>query len=463
VPRAARLPLSHAQQRLWLFQRLEPESAVYNVFSSFRLSGHLDPEALAGALAEIVRRHEVLRTVFGEAGGVPFQDVAPAAAAPLPLADLTALPRDRRQAEARERFDELARHPFDLARGPLFRPLLVRLGPAEHLMLLAMHHIVCDAWSVGVFNRELMALYEGFAAGRPAALPDLAVQYADYAVWQRDWLESGVQESQLAYWTRQLSGLPRLELPADRPRPPRQTFRGATHAFVLPADLSASLRALSQRENVTLFMLLLAGFQTMLFRYTGQADLAVGTNVTNRGSSDLEGLIGFFVNNLVLRCDLSGNPSFRGLLHRVRSVALEAYAHQDLPFDSLVEEMQRDRERDPSRPPLFQVLFVLQNTPGEELSLPGLEVEPFEMATSRAAFDLLFNLYDGGEGVRGAVEYNVDLYEPGTVARLCEYFETVLFQAVSDPDLPIESIELAGPGADSNFIGDFMESFGVLA
>ncbi len=463
VSRAARLPLSHAQQRLWLFQRLEPESAVYNVFSSFRLSGRLDPKALAGALAEIVRRHEVLRTVFGEAEGVPFQDVAPAAAAPLPLADLTALPRDRWQAEARERFDELARHPFDLARGPLFRPLLVRLGPAEHLMLLAMHHIVCDAWSVGVFNRELMGLYESLAAGRPAALPDLAVQYADYAVWQRDWLESGVQESQLAYWTRQLSGLPRFELPADRPRPPRQTFRGATHAFVLPAGLSDSLRTLGQRENVTLFMLLLAGFQAMLFRYTGQSDLAVGTNVTNRGSSDLEGLIGFFVNNLVLRCDLSGNPSFRDLLHRVRSVALEAYAHQDLPFDSLVEEMQRDRERDPSRPPLFQVLFVLQNTPGEELSLPGLEVEPFEMATSRAAFDLLFNLYDGGEGVRGAVEYNVDLYEPGTIARLCEYFETVLLQAVSDPDLPIESIELAGPGADSSFIGDFVESFGVLA
>jgi amino acid adenylation domain-containing protein len=459
APREGPLPLSFSQQRLWFFQRLEPESPAYNVFAAFRLCGALDPAALASALTEIVRRHEVLRTTFTEAGGIPFQVISAEARAPLAFVDLTALPLERRDGEARERFQAIVEQPFDLEKGPLFRVLLMQRSSTDSLMLVAMHHIVCDAWSVGVFNHELAELYTAFDSGRAPSLPALPLQYADYALWQRRWLEGGALQSQLTYWQSKLAGLAPTELPTDHPRPRRQTLRGATHAFELPQSLSASLRALSQAENVTLFMLLLAGFQVLLSRYTGKSDIVLGTNATNRSSSAFEGVIGFFVNNLVLRVDVAPHLAFREHLRRVRAIALEAYAHQDVPFERLVEELQRDRDRDPGRHPLFQILFVLQNTPGRDLALPGVSVEPFEIMSRRAAFDLLFNLYEGDGGIRGAVEYNSNLFEPPTIARFCEYFETVLDQVASDPDAPVDSIALAASLAGADLADDFNASF----
>jgi amino acid adenylation domain-containing protein len=457
VARAAgeRPPLSFAQQRLWFFQRLEPASAAYNVFAASRLVGRLDVLAVAASLSEIVRRHEVLRTGFEEADGVPYQAIGPARPVALPSIDLSGIAAGRRDGEARRCFEELTRRPFDLARAPLFRVALCRAGEAEHLLCLVMHHIVCDAWSVAVFNRELGVLYDAFSRRQPSPLAELAVQYASFAVAQRAWLEGGELAAQLDYWRGELAGLPVLEIPTDRPRPARQSFRGATYTFALPAALGAQLRALAQAEDVTLFMLLLAGFQTFLGRYTGQTEVVVGTNVSNRGATALEGLIGFFVNNLVLRTSLAGGPTFRQLLARVRRAAIAAYAHQDLPFERLVEELQRDRQRDPSRHPLFQVLFVLQNAPGRDLALRGLTVRPFELASARAAVDLLFNLWEAEGGIRAAVEYSTDLFDEPTVARLCGYFATALANLAADPDADAGAISLVEAEAQGCLAGDF--------
>ncbi|MBA3354605.1 MAG: non-ribosomal peptide synthetase, partial [Pyrinomonadaceae bacterium] len=314
-------PVSFAQQRLWFLDQLEPESSFYNIPAAVRLTGPLNMAALKGSLNEIVRRHESLRTAFEIMNGEPAQVVVPTLDLALPMIDLGELPESRREAELRHLVIEEGRRLFNLARSPLVRARLLRLRDKEHVLLLTMHHIISDDWSIGVFFQELTALYEAYSMGKPSPLPELKVQYADYTVWQREWLRGERLERQLLYWKKQLSGsLPVLELPSDRPRPARQTFRGASQSLVLPNRLTAQLKTLSQRERVTLFMTLLAAFQTLLSRYTGQEDILVGSPIANRKGIETEALIGFFLNTLVLRTDLSGDPTFIELLGQVREI-----------------------------------------------------------------------------------------------------------------------------------------------
>ncbi|MCA1612832.1 MAG: condensation domain-containing protein [Acidobacteria bacterium] len=445
IGRAARggpLPLSFAQQRLWFIDQLEPGSTVYNVPAAVRLVGPLDVPALRRTLVEVVGRHEVLRTTFAAADGRPLQVVAPAAELPLPLRDLSALPEAERKAEAHRLAAEEARLPFDLSAGPMLRAGLLRLGASEHVLLLTMHHIVSDGWSQSVLVREMATLYEAFSAGRPSPLPELPIQYADFAVWQREWLRGETLEAQLGYWRQRLGGAPSLELPSDRPRPAVQSARGSAQGFMLPAPLARSLKALSEQENVTMFMLLLAGFKTLLHRYTGQQDIVVGTDVANRNWAETEALIGFFVNQLVLRTDLAGGPTFRELLGRVRETALGAYAHQDLPFDKLVETLRPDRAA--SRTPLFQAKLVMQNVPMPELELSELALRPFDVGEGPAAakLDLLLTLMEGDDGIGGTLEYSTDLFDAPTVARIVKDFEGLLEDIVARPDARIDTLEL---------------------
>ncbi len=360
VPASRRreLPLSFAQRRLWFLDQLEPESIAYLIASAQRLHGALDMAVLECSIEELVRRHESLRTTFQLYEDQPVQVIHSAGVFHLPLLDLRGLEQDERVYEARRLAGQEARQPCDLARGPLLRIYLLWLDAEEYVFLSTMHHVITDGWSNDVFGRELTTLYRAFAAGKPSPLPPLPIQYADFAVWQRQWLQGEVLETQLAYWRRQLAEVPPLELPTDHHRPPVQTFHGGTQSVRLPVALYEELIKLSQQEDVTLFMLLLAAFQVLLARYTGQTDISVGTAIANRLRPELEGLIGFFINTLVLRTDLSGNPSFVDLLRRVREVALGAYTHQDVPFEHLVEVLQP--ERDLSRSPLFQVSFGVQ-------------------------------------------------------------------------------------------------------
>ncbi len=440
VPREGALALSFAQQRLWFLDQWEPEGVAYNVPMAMRMVGRLDVEALERSLGEIVQRHEVLRTIFVAVDGQPVQVIVPGTSVPLRVMDIGTISGIEREERIRQIVVEDADQPFDLSRGPLLRVTLLRLGKEEHVLLLNMHHIVSDAWSMGVFNQELAALYGAFASGERSPLPDLPVQYADFAVWQREWLRGEVLEPQLAYWKRQLGGsLPIMELPTDRPRSAVQTFRGACHWFTLPRTLSKGLTALGQEEGCTLFMTLLAGFGTLLSRYTGQEDIIVGTPIANRNRSEIEGLIGFFDNTLVLRNDLTGNPSFRELLGRVRETSRDAYAYQDLPFEMLVEELQP--ERNMSHPPLFQVMFTLQNVPFESPGLPGLVTSPLEMDWGTAKFDLTLFLQETDEGLKGVFEYNTDLFDGMTIERLEGHFRVLLKGILADPDQRI--LELA--------------------
>ena len=434
-------PLSFAQQRLWVLNQLEPDSASYNLPRAVRLTGNLNLAALEQSFNEIVRRHEALRTTFAYKDGQPQQIISPASTLTLPVIDLSELPKAEREAEVQRLALEAFRQPFDLAQAPLLRISLLRLSEEDCVVLLTMHHIVSDAWSTSVLIRELAALYDAFCKGNPSPLPELPVQYADFAVWQRQWLQGDVLESQLAYWKQPLSGnLPLLQLPADRPRAAVQTFRGATQSFELSPSLSKALKVLSQREGVTLFMTLLAVFQTLLYRYSGQEDILVGTPIANRNQSEIESLIGFFVNTLVMRTDLGGNPSFRELLGRVREVAIDAYAHQDLPFEKLVEELQP--ERNLSHTPLFQVMFVLQNAPMTSLELPGLTLRPLEIDSGMAKFDLTLYVMETERGLVGALEYNTDLFDAGTIHRMLGHFSTLLEGIVANPDRGISQLPI---------------------
>ena len=373
VAREEPLLLSFAQQRLWFLDQFEPGSAVYNIPSAVRLKGALDVRALERSLQEIVRRHEALRTTFRLAEGEVSQVIHAFSPAPLEVIDLGPLPPDEQEAAKQRWIDEEAQHPFDLRQGPLFRSMLLRLGDLEHILLLTMHHTVSDGWSQGVLMRELETLYAAFCVGAPSPLADLPIQYADYAVWQREWLQGETLERQLTYWKSHLSGAPALlELPTDRPRPAVQTFQGAVKHWELSEELTRGLNALSRQEDATLFMTLLAVFQVLLARYSGQEDIVVGTAIANRTRAEVEDLIGFFLNTLALRGDLSGNPSFVELLGRVREAALGAYAHQDLPFEKLVEELQPQRSM--SHSPLFQVMFVIRNASTGERELEHLRM-----------------------------------------------------------------------------------------
>ena len=434
-------PMSFAQQRLWFLDQLEPGNSVYNIPAAMCLRGALNGAALEQSLNEIVRRHEALRTTFSVMEGQPVQVIAPGLALTLPVVDLGNLLETEREAEAQRLTIEEAQRPFDLAQGPLLRTTLLRLDKEEHILLLTMHHIVSDGWSMGVLFRELSALYEAFSAGKPSPLPELPIQYADFAVWQRQWLQGETLEAQLAYWKKQLDGVcPVLELPTDRPRPAVQTFRGARQSMVLSKSLTEAVKALSHQEGTTLFMTLLAAFQTLLYRYTGQDDIIVGSPIANRNRSEIEGLIGFFVNTLVLRTDLSDNPTFRELLGRVREVALGAYAHQDLPFEKLVEALHP--ERDLSRNPMFQVMFILQNTPMATLELGGLTLNQLNVDWGIAMFDLTLSMRATEQGLMGFLEYNTDLFNAATISRMLDHFQTLLEGIVANPDQPIATLRL---------------------
>src|SRR6266542_1603239 len=390
--RAAALPLSYAQQRLWFLDQLEPNNSAYNVPIAVRLKGKLEVAALEASLNEIVRRHEALRTSFETIEGTPIQVLSDEVELKLEVVDLRALAAAAgEQAVLREARAEAARG-FDLATGPLIRVKLWKLQEREQVLLVTMHHIVSDGWSLGVLVRELAALYEAYRRGQPSPLAELPIQYGDFAVWQRAWLaaEAAEIEQQLGYWQQQLAGVTRLQLPSDHPRPAVQSFQGATQTIVFRSELLEELKELSKSQGVTLFMTLLAAFQVLLYRYSGQTDIAVGTPIANRTRAELEPLIGFFVNTLVLRTDLGSNPSFAELLGRVRAVALGAYEHQDLPFEKLVEALQPQREL--SSTPLFQVMFVLQNAPFGELALAELELTPLAVESDIAKFELTLSL-----------------------------------------------------------------------
>jgi len=433
VPRDGDLPLSFAQQRLWFIDRLDPGSSVYNFPAAVRLHGPLNLQALTQSLNEIVRRHEALRTTFAIVDGRPVQVIASRLTLTLPLVDLRELPDIEREAAVLRMATSEAQRPFDLAAGPLVRATVLQLRESEHVGLLTMHHIVADGWSTGILIRELAALYEAYCSGRPSPLPDLPIQYADFAHWQRRWMDGEILQNQLRYWKQQLAGAPPfLELPTDHPRPAVQTFRGAQQALLLPKAVGDGLKALSRREGVTLFMTLLAAFQILLHRYTNQDDLVIGTPIANRNRSEIEGLIGFFVNSLALRTDLSGNPGFPELLHRVREACLGAYAHQDLPFERLVEELHR--KRDLSRNPLFQVMFVLQNASPQAVDLPGMSLSPVQIDTGTTHFDLTLHIADTDQGLAGTIAYNTDLFEPETIARMLGHFSDILETVVSDPE-----------------------------
>ncbi|HEX4961859.1 MAG TPA: non-ribosomal peptide synthase/polyketide synthase [Thermoanaerobaculia bacterium] len=444
VPRDGALPLSFAQARLWFIDRVQPGSPLYNVAAALRAEGPLDAAVLARALSEIVRRHEALRTVFAAPQGSPVQVILPAEPFPLPVVDLSALPANAREDLARTLAKEEAGRSFDLARGPLLRALLVRLGERDHAVVLTTHHIASDGWSMGILVHEIAALYPAFAAHRPSPLPALPVQYADFALWQRSWLHGEVLEEEVAFWRQQLAGLPPLlELPTDRPRPAVLSHLGATRSVRLPASLLRQAEALARQEGATLFMVLLAGFQTLLARTSGQDDLAVGTPVAGRNRVETEGLIGFFVNTLVLRGDLTGAPAFRDLLGRVRETALAAWLHQDVPFEKLVEELAPERSL--AYPPLFQTMLALQNAPFGKLEIEDLRLRPVEVAGTTAKLDLTVSFAEEDGALEGAVEYATALFDATTVARLIAGFERLLAAAVAAPDLRATELPLLSP------------------
>ncbi|MDP9121854.1 MAG: amino acid adenylation domain-containing protein, partial [Acidobacteriota bacterium] len=454
---AADLPLSFAQQRLWFIDQLEGGS-LYNIPIVLRLSGELSVAMLSRVLGEMVRRHEVLRTVFPGVDGRARQVILPPAGFVVPLVDLLGLPLGLREPVAVDSVTEEAGRPFDLGRGPLLRAGLWRLDETEHVLLFALHHIIGDGWSMGVLVREVTALYAAFAAGQPSPLPELPVQYADFAAWQRSWLSGEVLEGELQYWRDHLSGVPPiLELPTDRPRPAVQSFRGAARRLSLPPTLSEALAALSRREGATLFMTLLAAWSVLLSRFTGRSDFTVGTPVAGRNHLEIEGLIGFFVNTLVLRPDLSGDPRFTVLLSRVRGEAVSAFAHQDLPFEKLIEELVPERSL--AYTPLLQVMFALQNTAVAELVLPGLRLVPVELPED-AKFDLSVSLSEAGGQIDGVLSYARDLFDASTIDRLAGNFAVLLAALAAwatsaasaalpedgpDAELPVSQLPLLAP------------------
>jgi len=431
-------PLSFAQERLWFLDQLEPENPFYHIAELIEWKGPLSLHALRKALDALVARHESLRTVFQNLEGVPMQVVTPPRTVPCEVIDLRGFTPD--PDELGRRLEEEARRPFDLSRDLMLRATLLEVDEDEYRLLLVIHHIATDGWSMGVLLRELGALYEAFRNGQPARLPDLPIQYRDFAQWQREWLQGEVLEKQLGYWRERLRGAPAvLQLWTDHPRPSQPTRSGARQAVVFSESLTASLAELGKQEGASLFMTLLAAFLVLLHRYTGQTDLCVGTPIANRTRAETEGLIGFFVNTLVLRTDLSGDPSFRELLRRTREVALEAYAHQDLPFQNLVEALQPERSL--SHSPLFQVMFV-EHEPAEDLGLPGVSARAAEIGTGAAGFDFMISLGESDRQVRGWVEYSTELFKGETIGRMIGHYETLLSGATRDPDQRISALPL---------------------
>ncbi len=450
-------PASFSQQRLWFLQQLELSGTPYNVPRAIRLTGSLDVAALSRALAEIVQRHDVLRTNFVNVDGL-LQQIVTSANTPLTVTDLSNLPSSERKSETKQLVAAEATRPFDLARDPVMRTTLLRLGEQEHVLLLTSHHIVSDGWSAEIFFRELGTLYDAFVNGRPSPLSPLPIQYADFAEWQRDWLQGDVLEEQLAYWKKQLAGVNGvLTLPTDHSRPPVQTFRGAYKSLTLPGMLSEQIAEISRQHGVTKFMTLLAAFAALLSRYTGEEDIVVGSPIAGRNRQEIEGLIGFFLNTLVLRADLSGNPSFSELLRRVREVALEAYAHQELPFEKLVEELEPERSL--SYSPLFQVMFSLNRAAQTNFGMQGLTLEHLRTESNTSKFDLsLFVSEETDVKAAGldlgpqagsppgvmvcTAEYNTDLFDEATIERLLGHYHLLLETAVTHPEQRVSELPL---------------------
>jgi acyl carrier protein len=459
VSRTQHPPLSFAQERVWFIQQLDPETRAYQFQSLIRFRGHLDLDSLRLSLEAIVRRHEILRTTFPSQDGLPFQVIHSPFGVDLPLIDLQPVRAEEREAAAWRLIGAETGRPFDLTRLPLVRWLLLRMAPEEHFMLHCEHHLVHDGWSFNRFLQELLELYQGYVDGRTPSLPALPVQYADYACWQRQWCRGELLDAELRHWKQVLSGAPSaLELPTDHPRPAVQTFRGTSYRVELPSDLCAALRALSRQQQVTLFVTLLAGFVLLLHRYTGQDDLCIGTGMANRRWRETEPLLGMLVNTVVLRSDLSGDPTFQELLARLREVTLTASAHQDVPFEKLVEALQP--ERSPGRNPLFQVMFGFHDSPLPALELPGLEVELEEVISNGSAkFDLNLIVIPQAErrapsdnslidGITLIWEYNTDLFEEATVQRMIGQYQRLLEAVVAAPEQRIIDLPLLTLGID---------------
>ncbi|HEV7551698.1 MAG TPA: amino acid adenylation domain-containing protein, partial [Candidatus Angelobacter sp.] len=436
-------PASFAQQRLWFIDQLTPGRATYNLPSALRVHGNLDLEALERTLQEVTRRHETLRTRFVSIHGEPQQVIEDHVKVQLPVVDLTSIPsEEKREAEAVRLAQEEARQPFDLKQAPLMRGKLLRLGELNHVLLFTMHHIISDAWSMGILIEEVSVLYDAFRGSGSSPLPELPIQYADYTVWQREWLEGGLLEQQLAYWKQQLGGISMLQLPTDRPRPTSQSQNGAMYEFEIDANLTKNLKKLAEEQGATLFMVLLAAFQILLYRYSGQHDIAVGTPIAGRSSDETEKLIGFFINTLVLRADLSGAPRFTELLQRTKEVTLEAYAHQDVPFEKLVEILSP--ERNLGSTPLFQVMIVLQNAPESELRLGAATLQPFNpVDNGTSKFDLLLQLGEDGFGkLSGSLQYSMDLFDAASVSRSIDHYRRLLSGIVFKPSQSIDALPL---------------------
>jgi amino acid adenylation domain-containing protein len=434
------IPASSAQERLWFFDQMQPESPVYTIPAAFRLRGRLDVPALEQSLNEIVRRHESLRTSFAGVEGEPVQIITPEVRLRLSVTDLTRFAPEAREAEVARLVEHEVRRPFVLSEGPLLRTSLLRLGADEHVLTVTMHHIIADAWSLDIFSRELAVLYAAHRAGERAALPELTIQYADFALWERDVLAGDALDEQLAYWREKLSGqLPVLQLPGDRPRPAAQTYRGSWRELELGEELTTRLKALSRRERVTLFTTMLAAFKVLLYRYSGQEDLVVGAPLANRDRPEMEGLIGFFVNTVVFRSTVPADASFRDYLAQLREVVQETLAHQNVPFERVVEAVRPGR--DLSYSPVFQTLFTLQQAP-MRLALDGLEIEPVQFDNGTAKFDLFFELWEEAGGIRGRIEYSTDLFDAPTIDRLIEHYGQLLQGIVIDPGRALEALPL---------------------
>ncbi|HLL48029.1 MAG TPA: amino acid adenylation domain-containing protein, partial [Longimicrobiaceae bacterium] len=445
IPRGGPLPVSFSQQRLWFIQQMEPGSAAYNMPHALRVRGALDVGALERSFDALRARHETLRTVFAAVDGEPVQLVGAPEHVELPVTDLRAFPGEAREAEVRRRVQEEAALPFDLAAGPLMRVRLLRLGAEEWALLITMHHIVGDGWSNGILVRELSACYSAFSRGEEPRLPPLPVQYADFAAWQRDWLSGETLELQLDWWRGRLAGAPPLlAVPTDRPRAAAQGPGGADRAFALKPETGAALHALARRERATLFMALVAAWQALLGRYSGQDDVLVGTPVAGRSRVDVEGLIGFFVNTLVLRGDLGGAPTFAALLRRVREATLGAYAHQDVPFEKLVMELHPERSL--THTPFYQAVFTFQNNESALLSLGGLQLETMAWDVENARFDLSLGMRERDGRLEGWMSYRTELFDDATVERMLGHFAALLDGVAADDSRPVAGYELLGPG-----------------
>lgn len=442
VKRDNPLPLSFAQQRLWLTEQLQPNSCDYNEPVALHLAGFLNIAALEKSVNEIIRRHEILRTTFQVTEGQPVQVIAANYELRVSIINLKELPKTKSEEEACLLARQEAQLPFDLTRLPLIRVTVLQISDRQNVLLITVHHIVWDGWSIGVLIQELNTLYQAFCAGKPALLPELPIQYADFAVWQRKWLQGETLEDKLAYWLKSLgNNLPTMQLPTVCPRTQVTTNRGNSLSSVIPCNLADKIQTLSYQENVSLFMTLLAAFQVLLLRYTNQDDLVIGTDIANRNLCETQALIGFFTNLLVLRTSLRGNPSFRKLLKRVSQITLEAYEHQDLPFELLVKALQPKRNSS-NIPPLCQVLFVFQNTPMPSLNLTGLTLEKRVWRNDTARFDLAVFLTRTSEGIVQNWRYNSDLFTSSTISVMASHFENLLSSIVRQPDARINTFKM---------------------